>query len=79
MNCFTGYSLYWIFKGVTFSIAMQYEMNHRISGEDFRRQLLKYQLELMEHLSPAWRLRLEVEIADVLRNHPFRDDLNSDW
>src|SRR6266849_5777610 len=41
--------LYWIFKRATFGIAMRFEMNHRIEGQDFRRQLFRYQLELIEH------------------------------
>ncbi|MEA2825204.1 MAG: Immunity protein 63, partial [Alphaproteobacteria bacterium] len=57
--------------------AMRYEMNHRTPGEDFRRQLFKYQTELMEYLSPEWAKRLRQYHQDILLNHPFNDARNA--
>lgn len=34
-----GELLYWIFKSVTFSMACDYELTHRIKGQDSRRLL----------------------------------------
>lgn len=69
--------LYWIFEGVTFDLASRYELAHRVSGQDFRRLLFARQLDAMETLNPAWRVRLAAKLNDVLANAPFTDSGSS--
>ena len=66
--------LYWVFDGVTFSMAVKYEARHRVPGQDFRRLLFQHQLELLQQLKLAWAERCGREMAAVLRQHPFEDD-----
>ncbi|MEN3748509.1 Imm63 family immunity protein [Sphingomonas sp. HF-S3] len=65
--------LYWIFDGVTFSMASNFEVKHRRTGEDTRRQLFAKQIEYLERLSPEWAARQEAEHAEILSRHPFVD------
>jgi hypothetical protein len=46
--------LYWIFDGVTFSISSDFELRHRKSDEDSRRQLFCKHESLLAQLSPHW-------------------------
>lgn len=65
--------LYWIFEGVTFSMACAYELEHRIPGQDFRRLMFSKQVELLTSIDPAMGRRVEDEIAQTLRGAPFND------
>ncbi|MCB2076191.1 MAG: hypothetical protein KDE55_00675 [Novosphingobium sp.] len=60
-----------------------YELRNREPGRDFRRIDFARRLELMSHLSPAWRERLQRELDDILQRHPYSDDethaSNSGW
>lgn len=47
--------LYWIFRGVTFSMATSWEAANLEPEEDFRRGLFARQLELLEQLNPTGR------------------------
>ena len=44
--------LYWIFEGVTVSMACAYELAHRIPGQDFRRLMFSKQAELLASIDP---------------------------
>ncbi len=63
--------LYWIFRDVSFSVASEYELKHRISGQDFRRVLFAKQLELLEELNPRWREREALRLDEILMQHPY--------
>jgi len=65
--------LYWIFSSVTFTMATDFELAHRRSGEDCRRQIFPKQLEILAALSPQWASRRAEELRLVLRSHPFND------
>jgi L-fucose isomerase-like protein len=65
--------LYWIFEGITFGIATEFEVSHRIKGQDFRRLLFRYQLDLLSKLSEDWEARAERHQQEVLRDNPFCD------
>ena len=65
--------LYWIFDGLTSSMAWRYEVRHRREGEDPRRQAFAKQLELIGTLSAVWADRVRKELEEVLRRHPFHD------
>jgi hypothetical protein len=59
--------LYWIFEGVTFSMAAEWELAHRDEQQDFRRLLFQKQIELLHDLDPAWAERLRREHQSLLR------------
>jgi hypothetical protein len=67
--------LYHVFEGVTFALACQYELKHRVKHQDFRRLMFYHQIELLSTLSPKWA---EIESQDherILRQHPYADSL----
>ena len=66
--------LYRIFADVTFSMAVDFEVKHRIEGEDFRRQMFAKQEELLELLNDNWKHREEKDHQWILKSHPFEDN-----
>ncbi len=68
--------LYRIFAGVTFSMAVDFEVKHRIETEDFRRQMFQKQEDLLGILNEKWRDRQNKEHQRILRSHPFDDQSN---
>jgi hypothetical protein len=73
--------LYWIFAGITFELACQFELENRIPTADFRRALFRKQLDLLGELDHKWRTRRKVEILSILSAHPFSDGgpTDLDW
>lgn len=65
--------LYLIFECVTFSLAGQYEVKHRVQTQDFRRIMFQHQIELLSQLSGAWAGRRAQDLDLVLRKYPFDD------
>jgi hypothetical protein len=65
--------LYWLMSDVVFSVASQYELTHRIEGQDFRRLLFQKEIELMGQLSADWSERKRQEIERILSDHPYDD------
>lgn len=68
--------LYQIFVSVTFEIAVQYELNHRIDSQDSRRIGFQRQVELLSMLSQEWGRRESHQHEEILRKYPF-DDFSS--
>jgi Immunity protein 63 len=66
--------LYWIFSDVTHSFAFSYEMRNRIQNQDCRRIAFPKQIELMKRIGPTMSMRLEEDIADILRRAPYDDE-----
>ena len=67
--------LYHVFEGVTFTLACDYEVKHRVKNQDFRRLMFGRQIELLSILSPKWA---EIEARDhkrILQQHPYDDSL----
>lgn len=65
--------LYRVFSGITFSMAVDFELNNRIDTEDCRRQIFSKQEKLLSTLDSDWKSRIEKEHQWVLRTHPFDD------
>ncbi len=65
--------LYWLLYDVAFDMACQYEVEHRIEGQDFRRLMFEKKVEYMATLSPEWADRVRDHNASVLAEHPFSD------
>ncbi|WP_379968019.1 Imm63 family immunity protein [Epilithonimonas sp. UC225_85] len=59
--------LFRIFKDITFEMAIKYELNNRIEGQDFRILLFKKQEELIAKLNSEWAKTLKIEHNDYLK------------
>ena len=66
--------LYFIFRDITFSMAIQYEYNNRNSRQDSRRVLFAYQLDLLGKLNEKWKERKLQEQQAILVDNPFDDN-----
>ena len=65
--------LYQIFQWITFELAVNYELGHRIEGQDIRRLLFEYQEHLLSQVSRAWGERRKQEHELILQKHPFQE------
>jgi hypothetical protein len=65
--------LYRIVADQAFWAGVSHELENRIEGQDSRRLMFAHQRELLARLGPDWTDRLDQEIADLLREHPFND------
>ncbi|HTE26718.1 Imm63 family immunity protein [Flavitalea sp.] len=68
--------LYWVFAGITFSMACKYELRHRVRNQDFRKLLFQHQEQLLATLSQGWKEREAEEHKLILEKSPFDDKLN---
>jgi hypothetical protein len=68
--------LYQIFEAITFSLACDYELKHRIENQDSRRIMFQHQIKLLSQLSKEWSVREIQQHQQILCEHPF-DDLAS--
>lgn len=59
--------LYWIFADVTFTMAGDRELAHRVPGQDSRVLLFTRQIELLDRLSHNWSQRYRSEHQARLR------------
>jgi hypothetical protein len=66
--------LYWIFKDIVFSIASDFELEHRKPNEDSRRQLFAKILELMEKLDPKYAKWEKEDLDNILKENPYMDE-----
>ncbi|AFM12670.1 immunity 63 family protein [Turneriella parva] len=64
---------YWIFKAITWSMAVDFELSNRIIGEDCRRMIFQKQSELLGALDQNWQRRFGSETAQLLQQFPFDD------
>jgi hypothetical protein len=60
--------LYWVFQSVTFSMAVKWEVAHRVAGQDFRRLMWTKQFELLDVLNPHWTARCRRDLGDRLED-----------
>lgn len=65
--------LYRIFQSVTFSLAIEYELAHRVETQDCRRIGFQKQVELLAQLSQRWADTEVDEHQRILQEHPFDD------
>jgi len=66
--------LYWIFKDIVFSMASEYELEHRKPNEDSRRQLFAKIIELMEQIDSKFAKWQKEELDKFLEENPYDDD-----
>jgi hypothetical protein len=67
--------LFHVFAHVTFELASQYELKHRVKHQDFRRLMFRRQIELLTVLSPTWAEIESQSHERILRQHPYTDSL----
>ncbi len=65
--------LYWVFAGITFSMACHFELKNRIEDKDSRRMIFDKQEMLLGVLSDAWRQKEREAHAEILQKRPFDD------
>lgn len=65
--------LYSVFEKITFEMALEYEVMHRIPLQDTRRLLFSHQLKLMEKLSLKWKNQLQNKIIEIVKHNPYQD------
>ena len=65
--------LWHVFQSVTFDLASDFAVKHRVEGRDFRRTLFSKQLELLAALSPEWARREALYQKGVLYRNPYDD------
>jgi Immunity protein 63 len=65
--------LYHVFEAVTFSLASDYELKHRVDSEDFRRRLFQRQIEILSLLREEWSNREARSHEQILTEYPFDD------
>ena len=68
--------LYWLTSDVAFGIASQFELAHRVKGQDTRRLLFSKQLELMARVDAQWGARKQLELQAILAKHPYVDGVD---
>jgi hypothetical protein len=68
--------LFWIFDSITTNMALAFELNHRVEGQDFRRVYFKKQLELLGALDSTWQERVAEEQKVILARSPFNEFAN---
>lgn len=56
---------------LTFSMACDYELAHRIESDDCRRMIAAHQIELMGKISSDWENRTKRKWAETFRNNPL--------
>jgi tetratricopeptide (TPR) repeat protein len=65
----------WIIHIYIFMMASDYEVTHRIAGQDCRRLLFEKRLQYWSLLGPEYLKREEKEIRDILLWYPYNDDV----
>lgn len=65
--------LFAIFKHITFSMVVRYEVDNRDESKDSRRMLFDYQLKLLGAISEEWATKRQREFERVLLVNPFND------
>lgn len=63
--------LYILFESITFSLASDYELEHRNEHEDSRKQLWQKQLELLAKIDANFVVRCKEEINSILKIAPY--------
>jgi hypothetical protein len=65
--------LFRIFSDVTFHLAVEFELKHRLDMQDCRRIIFDCQIQLLSTLFPAWADRELANHVKILEASPFDD------
>jgi Immunity protein 63 len=69
--------VFWACESIASALATEYELRHRVPGQDFRRLYFARRVQLMRAVNPAWEQRERGQIERILQKHPYRDDLGA--
>ena len=67
--------LYWFVSGDVSQLARDWELERRVEGQDSRRWWFAKELEMLDALNPEWAKRKELHQNNVLKEHPFNDNI----
>lgn len=67
--------LYWFVSGDAGQLARDWELERRVDGQDSRRLWFAKEVELLQTINPEWAKRKEQHQQDVLKEHPFNDNI----
>ena len=67
--------LYYVFEPIVFSLASEYELGSRVSGQDSRRVFFAKKVELMGQIDPDYAKKLSEHLENILKTHPYQDNL----
>lgn len=65
--------LYLVFKQITFTMAVHYELKNRVKNQDCRRIVFAKQMELMNKIDADFGGKLKLEIEEELKRNPYND------
>lgn len=65
--------LYWLIDDAVSAAAGEWELRHRVDGQDSRRLRFAKQVELLGVLSAEWAARKQRELDEILRRFPYTD------
>lgn len=65
--------LYWLVEIAAHHAASDWELRHRIVGEDCRKQVFAKEIELLGVVSEKWARRKRCEIDLILTQYPYKD------
>lgn len=65
--------LFLVFRDITNSMAWRWERNNRVAGQDSRRLSFTKKIELMTKIKPEFGTRIQKELDEILRDHPYND------
>jgi hypothetical protein len=73
--------LYLIFEKITFEMACEYELAHRVASQDPRRVLFPRQIDLLSQLSERWGKLQSLKHEAALLEHPLDDygEVRATW
>jgi len=63
-----------VLNAVLFGISMEYALENRIEGKDFRRPLFKKEIELYSMFGDNFKQRKSEEIQEILIENPSEDE-----
>lgn len=67
--------LYWFVSGGVSQLARDWELEHRVEGNDSRRLWFAKEVEMLRTLNIEWAKRKELHQKSVLKEHPFNDNI----
>ncbi|MHA6878503.1 Imm63 family immunity protein [Ralstonia pseudosolanacearum] len=67
--------LYWFFEAICSRFSFEYELHHRIVGQDQRRIAFAKRIELMNLINPTWAAKAQDDISSILVSSPYNDDV----
>jgi len=65
--------LFWVLDGAASAYSFDYELGHRVVGQDFRKIAFAKREQVMRSIDPIWGDRARKLIDEVLKTFPFEN------